>query len=76
MKLRRKKILKAIEGIGTEATRANILETLKRQEYIEVNASQIRVTDKGCVLCENIKDVEISSAEMTAKWEGYLKKNP
>ncbi|WP_408869165.1 DNA topoisomerase III [Brochothrix campestris] len=69
-----KKILKAIEGIGTEATRANILETLKRQEYIEVNASQIRVTDKGCVLCENIKDVEISSAEMTAKWEGYLKK--
>lgn len=69
-----KKILKAIEGIGTEATRANILETLKRQEYIEVNASQIRVTDKGCVLCENIKDVEISSAEMTAKWESYLKK--
>ena len=29
-------ILKEVEGIGTEATRANIIETLKQKEYIKV----------------------------------------
>lgn len=70
-----KAILKAIEGIGTEATRASILETLKRQDYIEVTANQLQVTAKGSILCEAIVGVEISSAEMTAKWESYLKKS-
>ena len=69
-----KAILKAIEGIGTEATRASILETLKRQDYIEVTANQLQVTAKGSILCEAIVGVEISSAEMTAKWESYFKK--
>lgn len=69
-----KDILKETEGIGTEATRANILETLKRQSYITVVKNKVKLTEKGAALCEIIKNREISSAEMTAKWESYLKK--
>src|SRR5699024_7588941 len=35
--------LKESEGIGTEATRASIIETLKRQMYIEVRKNQVTV---------------------------------
>ena len=30
------KILQEVEGIGTEATRASIIEALKQKEYIQV----------------------------------------
>ena len=33
-------ILKEVEGIGTEATRANIIENLKQKHYIEVNKTK------------------------------------
>src|SRR5699024_2778801 len=41
-----KEILNESEGIGTEATRANILDTLKRQEYITIKSNNIYVTEK------------------------------
>lgn len=69
-----KDILKETEGIGTEATRANVIETLKKQEYIMVQKKNILVSEKAKTLCEIIKDDEISNADMTAKWEKYLKK--
>ena len=69
-----KEILKETEGIGTEATRANVIETLKRQDYIEIKKKTILVTEKGKTLCEIIKNDDISNADMTAKWEKYLKK--
>lgn len=40
-------ILKEVEGIGTEATRANIIETLKQKEYIKVEKNKLVVTNKG-----------------------------
>ncbi|MFL2106519.1 DNA topoisomerase 3 [Desemzia sp. FAM 23988] len=68
-----KEILKETEGIGTEATRANIIETLKKQEYIKTQKNKIYVTQKGTTLCEVIQNDEIANSEMTAKWEKYLK---
>lgn len=67
-------ILKEIEGLGTEATRSGIIETIKRHEYIEVKKNIVSVTKKGEILCEAIQGSLLSSPAMTAKWEGYLKK--
>jgi len=69
-----KDILKEIEGIGTEATRASIIETLKKQDYITISKSKIYVTEKGELLCRIIAEDEIANAGMTAQWERYLKK--
>ena len=68
-------ILKEVEGIGTEATRASIIETLKKKAYIVVRKNQLIVTPKGQLLCKAIENEKnLTSAEMTAKWETYLKK--
>lgn len=67
-------VFRQTDGIGTEATRANIIETLKKQDYITVEKNNLLVTAKGQTLCEVIKDDEIADANMTAQWERYLKK--
>lgn len=67
-------MLKEVEGIGTEATRSGIIETIKKNDYIEVKKNIVTVTDKGKILCEAIAGTLLSSPVMTAKWEGYLKK--
>ncbi|HGK7029804.1 TPA: DNA topoisomerase III [Streptococcus agalactiae] len=68
-------ILKDIEGIGTEATRASIIETLKQKKYIFTFKNNLLVSEKGMLLCMAIKNEPLlTSAEMTAKWETYLKK--
>lgn len=67
-------ILKEIEGIGTEATRSGIIETIKKNGYIEVKKNIVSVTNKGIILCEAIEGNLLSSPAMTAKWESYLKK--
>lgn len=69
-----KEKLKEVEGIGTEATRSGIIETLKRQKYIEVKKNIVSVTKKGEILCDAINGTLLSSPEMTAKWEQYLSK--
>ncbi|GKW45701.1 type IA DNA topoisomerase [Planococcus sp. NCCP-2050] len=67
-------ILKEIEGLGTEATRSGIIETIKRHEYIEVKKNIVSITNKGRILCQSIEGNLLSSPSMTAKWETYLKK--
>ncbi|MGI2328002.1 DNA topoisomerase 3 [Planococcus sp. YIM B11945] len=67
-------ILKEIEGLGTEATRSGIIETIKRHEYIKVTKNIVSITDKGRILCQAIEGNLLSSPSMTAKWETYLKK--
>lgn len=67
-----KKILKENEGIGTEATRGAIIETLKHQNYIEVKKNTVHVTDKGEILCQAVEGTLLSKPIMTAKWEEYL----
>ena len=67
-------ILKEVEGLGTEATRSGIIETIKRHGYIEVRKNIVGITEKGRVLCEAIEGNLLASPAMTAKWEAYLKK--
>lgn len=67
-------ILKEVEGLGTEATRSGIIETIKRHEYIKVTKNIVSLTDKGRILCQAVEGNLLSSPSMTAKWETYLKK--
>ena len=67
-------ILKEIEGLGTEATRSGIIETIKKHDYIQVTKNIVSLTDKGRILCEAIEGSLLASPSMTAKWETYLRK--
>ncbi|PZX05737.1 DNA topoisomerase-3 [Psychrobacillus insolitus] len=67
-------ILKEVEGLGTEATRSGIIETIKRHGYIDVTKNIVSITDKGRVLCQAIEGNLLASPSMTAKWETYLRK--
>lgn len=67
-------ILKEIEGLGTEATRSNIIETIKKHGYISVAKNIVSITAKGRVLCQAIEGNLLASPSMTAKWEAYLRK--
>lgn len=70
-----KEILAEVEGIGTVATRGEIIETLKKKNYIMIVKNRVIVTEKGKILCQVVeKQPLLSSVEMTAKWEAYLKK--
>ncbi len=59
-------------GIGTPATRANIIETLILRQYILRNKKQLLPTEKGLAVYEIIKDKQIANAEMTGSWEEAL----
>lgn len=67
-------ILKEVEGIGTEATRAGIIETIKEKEYITINKNIVSISQKGIILSEAIEGTLLASPSMTAKWESYLQK--
>ena len=56
-------------GIGTPATRANIIETLILRDYIRRNKKTIIPTEKGLSVYEIVKDKKIANAEMTGSWE-------
>lgn len=56
-------------GIGTPATRANIIETLILRGYIRRDKKSIVPTEKGLSVYEVVKDKRISNAEMTGNWE-------
>ena len=67
-------ILKDTEGIGTEATRANILDGLKKKKYLATQKNKIHVTEQGITLCKTVElEPLLTSPEMTAKWEVALK---
>lgn len=67
-------ILKEVEGIGTEATRASIIETVKQKEYITVSKNIVSVTPKGEVLCKALANSLVGSPALTARWESRLRK--
>lgn len=56
-------------GIGTPATRANIIETLILRDYIRREKKAIIPTEKGLAVHEIVKDKKIANAEMTGVWE-------
>ena len=68
------KILKDTEGIGTEATRANVLEVLKKRGYLVTEKNKLHVSQQGTTLCKAVElEPLLTSAEMTEKWEKALK---
>ncbi|MDF2680007.1 MAG: topoisomerase [Brevibacillus sp.] len=66
------KVLMKTEGLGTEATRAGIINMLKERKYIEVRKNQVFATQKGTLLIDVIGDKILASPEMTARWEQRL----
>ena len=63
-----KKVLRATEGLGTEATRANILKRLYEMGYLEKKGRKVSATDKGKRLISLIPEV-LADPVTTAKWE-------
>lgn len=59
-------------GLGTPATRAQIIETLLRREYMLRSAKSLRATDKGIKLI-SVVHPEVKSPSMTGEWEAKLK---
>jgi len=65
------KTLGATGGIGTVATRADIIEKLYKMYYIEKNGKDMVPTSKGKQLIELVPE-ELKSPLLTAKWEMAL----
>lgn len=61
-------------GIGTPATRAAIIETLFKRDYIRRDKKSLIPTEKGMQVYELVKDKKIADAAMTAEWELALHK--
>ena len=66
-----KKVLRETSGIGQEATRANIIQTLLQRDYIKTVKRQLHSTPKGRALIDSVPDTA-KSPETTAIWEQAL----
>ncbi len=66
-----RKILKETDGLGTEATRAGIIELLFRRGFIVRKGKQIHATDAGRGLIKALPE-EATLPDMTANWEATL----
>lgn len=66
-----KKILKETSGIGTQATRAAIIETLIARNYITRDKKKLISTQKGRNLLELLPEL-VKDPAMTAIWEQDL----
>ena len=60
-------------GLGTPATRAAIIETLIKREYVFRDGKSLRVKDKGMQLIDLV-NVDLKSPKMTGEWESLLDK--
>lgn len=60
-------------GIGRPSTRANIIETLFKRNYIERNKKQLIPTATGIHLITTIQNKMLKSARLTGEWEKQLK---
>lgn len=67
------KVLMECAGLGTPATRADILDKLFSDRYLVSDKSYIRPTDEGRDLIKALGNSLITSPELTAKFEKYLK---
>ena len=66
-----RKVLKDTDGLGTEATRAGIIELLFTREFLQRQGKQIRATAAGRGLIHSLPDVA-TTPDMTAHWETQL----
>ena len=66
-----RQILQDTSGLGTPATRADIIEKLFSAFYIERSGKSLVPTSKGIQLV-GLAPAELRSAELTARWEDRL----
>lgn len=67
-------------GLGTEATRASIIDELIQRGYIEQKGKSLVSTDVGRFLISSVEGIsslaKLVSIETTTRWEGLLASNP
>lgn len=66
-----KKILKDTDGLGTEATRAGIIELLFKRRFLKREGKLIKATETGLALISVLPE-GLVSPDLTAKWEASL----
>ncbi len=66
-----RKILRETDGLGTEATRAGIIELLFSRDFLSRTGKTITSTASGRGLIEALPDVA-TYPDMTARWEAEL----
>jgi len=60
-------------GIGRPSTRANIIETLFKRNYMVRDKKKILATATGVQLIDTIQNELLKSAELTGQWEKKLR---
>ncbi|MGB1197828.1 MAG: DNA topoisomerase III [Thalassotalea sp.] len=66
-----KTVLKDTDGLGTEATRAGIIELLFKRGYLQRQGKKIQATDVGTGLINALPE-QCTKPDMTAQWEATL----
>lgn len=66
-----KKVLKETDGLGTEATRAGIIELLFKRSFLVRKGKAIHSTEAGRALISSLPDAS-TKPDMTAQWEVTL----
>ncbi len=66
-----RKTLRETDGLGTEATRAAIIDTLFKRDYLFRDSRHIRATEKGKALIGALPE-SVSKPDRTAVWEATL----
>jgi DNA topoisomerase-3 len=66
-----KKVLKETDGVGTEATRAGIIDLLFYRKFLQRTGKQITSTITGKSLIQSLPE-SASLPDMTAAWEAQL----
>ena len=59
-------------GLGTPATRASIIETLLRRDYIERKGKTLVPQPRGRMLIDALPTEDLKSAHLTGAWEARL----
>lgn len=59
-------------GIGRPSTRANIIETLLKRQYMEKKKKNLFATEMGMSLIDTIQNELLKSPELTGNWEHKL----
>ncbi|WP_443091383.1 DNA topoisomerase III [Basfia succiniciproducens] len=66
-----KKILRETDGLGTEATRAGIIELLFKRGFLYKKGRNIHSSEAGRILIQALPDMA-TQPDMTAQWEAQL----
>ncbi|MCW8833391.1 MAG: DNA topoisomerase 3, partial [Colwellia sp.] len=67
-----KKVLKETDGLGTDATRAGIIDLLFKRGFLSRQGKKIIATEVGVALIHGLP-VQATLPDMTALWESQLK---